>query len=747
MCLFALLFAAAVWAAVLLCPPKERVDSRADGRIVTVVGTVEWKEYVRTSSNTLSLQVTLRNIGIESGIPSQIEPDVLRGDKILCVLGDDPALQENYAKEGTTVRVRGKARLYRKPSNDGEFDAFLYYTQIRGYLFSVRDARILSYTQTKDPLMARLYEARKNLSASLDLIYKEKDAQTMKAMLFGQTGLMEEQNKEQYQSSGILHILCISGVHLSLIGSGLFLLFKKAGLPLPFSCAVSVILLILYGFLTGLHTSCFRALIMFGFRAAAKAMGRTYDSMTALAVAAVLLLLEQPAYLYHSGFLFSFAAVIAIGAVSPAFPKRTAPLLIPVCTLPVQLGFYYTFPFYSVFLNMIVIAFAPFLIAGGMLSLLPCLMATAVSVSLPGPAAALFSVSRLISLIPGIILGLYDWLCLTSEKLPFHTIIAGKPAPWLVILYLLILAAATAAGYSGVKKRKKTVFQFFAVTAAVILLLTVRYRPPFSLYMWNVGQGDGLCILTHDEGGDSCILIDGGSSSRQGIGRNVEIPFLKYHGVSRIDCYVLTHDDMDHCNGLLELLDQHGEAGSIEVGAVALPSVKVDSKGVFYRQIEETATKKGIPLVYLSRGMVYDRGKLSLGCMHPEKEASYKDANAYSVVLLLRYGQFSAVLTGDLEGEGEQEMLADLGEGHISADILKVAHHGSSGGTSEAFLEKVSASAALISCGVDNPYGHPAPETLLRLRKAGMRIYDTRLMGQISVLTDGENSYLVHTFY
>ena len=805
-CLAALLFTAAVWAAVLIHPVKERIDEKADGRSVTVTGTVEWKEYARSSPDSLSVNMTLKNIRIESGIPAEIAFDVHDSDKVLCVLTDDTALQESWAKEGAEVRVRGKLRLYRHPSNDGEFDAFLYYTQIGGLLFSLRDAHILAYTHAGDPVKSRLYAVRRSLSEALDEIYGEKEpeavskdsgtssmpvssskdsgtASLMKAMLLGQTGLLDAEQKDLYQSSGIIHVLCISGVHLSLIGTGIFSVLRRTGIPIPVCGAASLTFLFLYGIMTGMHTSCVRALIMFSFQVAAKALGRTYDTMTALAVAAVLLLIEQPAYLYHSGFLFSFAAVIAISLVSEGFPKRTASFLIPVCTMPVQLSFYYTFPLYSVFLNLIVIALAPFLIAGGMLSLLPYLLASLLSGGVPGAAAGiasgsatgiasagafggtlnnipslsgmLFSISRMIGKLPSLILYLFDRLCAAAERLPFHTLIPGKPAFRLVILYYLLIAASWAVGSlrgSNENRALKFIFmkkgavQAALITAAVVMILSIRYRPPLSLYMWNVGQGDGLCLMTHGGNGSSCILIDGGSSSRQGIGKYIEIPFLKYHGISQVDCCVITHDDLDHCSGLTELLGQHGEPDGIRIGSVALPSVKEERKGKLYLQIEDTARKKGIPVRYLYRGMTLVSGDLSLECIHPGQYADYEDANAYSTVLLVRCRDFSALLTGDLEGAGEQDLLDYLGQRRIDVDVLKVAHHGSAGGTSQTFLSKVGARTALISCGPDNPYGHPSPETLSRLMKAGMKIYDTRRTGQIGILTDGRSGYSVETF-
>ena len=209
----------------------------------------------------------------------------------------------------------------------------------------------------------------------------------------------------------------------------------------------------------------------------------------------------------------------------------------------------------------------------------------------------------------------------------------------------------------------------------------------------------------------------------------------------------MTHDDLDHCSGLLELLEQEDAPGGLRIGCLGMPSVAEKRKGEIYLRIEKLARQKGIPVTYLHRGMIYSKGKLKLTCLHPALNAAYEDATEYSVTMLLTYDRFSAVLTGDLEGQGETDMLDYLGERKIRADILKAAHHGSKGATSEQFLQKISSRIALISCGIGNRYGHPAPETINRLKNAGMVILDTRKDGQISVTTDGRGEYLVHTFY
>ena len=141
--------------------------------------------------------------------------------------------------------------------------------------------------------------------------------------------------------------------------------------------------------------------------------------------------------------------------------------------------------------------------------------------------------------------------------------------------------------------------------------------------MWDVGQGDGLCIRTKDESGECTILVDGGSSSKKSIGKNIEIPFLKYHGISKIDYCILTHDDLDHCSGLLELLQQSDEPGGIRIGYVGIPSVLQKRKGETYLRVEEICARKGIPISYLHRDMVFTEGKLQLRCIHPGENAAY----------------------------------------------------------------------------------------------------------------------------
>lgn len=756
LCLFAVLFAAAVWISVLICPPRDEIDERADGKYVTLTGTVEFKEYaIKGSGSDPYLKLTLGQVQIEEGLRASMSFPVMRDDLVLCSISDETDAQQAWAREGARVRIRGQMRLFAHPSNDGQFDAYRHYREIGGYLFSLSDGHILGYTMTGDPVRAYLYRLRGELSDAVDRMFDasagpfEKEcASVMKAMLLGQSGLVEPEIKERYQASGILHVICISGLHISLLGMALFRFLKKMRVPAAPAALITILFLYFYGEMTGMHTSCQRAVVMFGFQAAAMAFGRTYDLLTALAAAAVLLLAGQPCLIFHSGFLFSFTAVLAMGTVSRSFPGHFRPFCVVICTIPVQLMFYYTFPLYSIVLNLIVIALAPFLMAGGTAALCISVLAGILMNILPTAGGLLAFLAHLTAQIPAVILWGFEQLCVLTEHLPFYTLTPGRPHGWEIpVYYLLITAAAVLGRLFEDHQIRASIARSGCIALAVFMIFFVRFRPPCALSMLDVGQGDGLCLQVRDECGRQALMIDGGSSSRQKVGEYIIIPFLKYHGIGTVDHWILTHEDLDHCSGLLEVLNMAGQPGSIRVLDICLPYVDKEDRGKNYTQILERAREHGITVTYLHRGMALSKGELKIRCLHPEEGARYEDANSCSAVLRVQYGSFSALLTGDLEGEGERDLLADTGEEILPTDVLKVAHHGSAAATSERLLSHFPAKTALISCGKDNPYGHPAPQTLDRLKKSGMRILDTRLDGQIRIVTDGKAVYSVHTFY
>ena len=311
--------------------------------------------------------------------------------------------------------------------------------------------------------------------------------------------------------------------------------------------------------------------------------------------------------------------------------------------------------------------------------------------------------------------------------------------------------------------------------AAALFVLVYHPWPAFEMDMLYVGQGDGIFISSRGRH----FLIDGGSSTKEKLAKYTLLPFLHSKGVGRLDGIFLTHDDTDHCSCLLEFLEAAAEEKPlILINAVYLPDIAEAAKGENYRRIELLSGQVGIPVHYISRGQRIRSGNLTLDCLHPAKGASYEDANEYSTTLLLRYGDsslsitedpgqeselsgkasdFSALLTGDLEGLGEKDFLQYLvdtklleaQDGQSNIDVLKVAHHGSRNATSSEFLQVVHPDMALISAGIDNMYKHPSEELLNRLALSipDSSVYRTDLQGEITIRRKkAGDDYRVKTF-
>lgn len=516
---------------------------------------------------------------------------------------------------------------------------------------------------------------------------------------------------------------------------GVYKFLQTIRMPKVVNIILTVALMYSYGVMTGMGVSVVRALVMFAMKLAAGLFRRSYDLLTAMMTAALLILAGQPLYLFHSGFLFSFGAICGIGflpAVSehfPAKPKCLKALVtgvwISLSTLPVYLCFYYEFPPYSVFLNLLVIPCMGLVLGSGILTL---------------ASGALFLPLGRVAVRPGIaVLTLYEKCCEFCVRLPGKRWITGRPTDLQVIIFLTVFAALVLFA----KKLKRR--QFFAGIAVAIAILSLRLPAGLELTFLDVGQGD--CIYLSEPGGRR-ILIDGGSSDKSGVEEYRILPFLKYRGAASLDAVFVTHPDSDHENGIRGILENYEENG-IKIGMLVLPNVAEESKNENYRTLVALAKAKGVPVRFIAYGDRLSLGKVMLTCLHPQKGYENQDTNAYSTVLYLTYGDFSALFTGDLEGEGETLVTQRLYHAQTqeimqmehdrrcvpTGDItlLKVAHHGSKNSTAEEFLALIRPKIAVISAGRDNSYGHPHRETMERLAGQDCRIYQTPESGAVTI--------------
>lgn len=660
---------------------------------------------------------------------------------IIVYLEDD-----TQVKLGSIIAIEGRCSLFDAAENEGQFDAAHYY-ETNGIDFAVTKARVIAVSADHDVCREALHMCRERMKAVYDRYLPKKEAGILHALLLGDKTSLDADIKELYMRAGIVHILSLSGLHIATAGLCLLSLLRRLRMGLLPASILSAFVILQYGLMTGLQTSTFRALIMFLLSVLALCIGRTYDMLSAMSLAAILLLMENPMYLYHTGFLLSFGAVMGIGLIYPCLmvmvPQKLyrkkmiqsllVSLAVQLATLPIVLCSYYQISICGILLNLVVVPLMTFVLALGILG---------------GMFGMLADIFGIVLLYPcRLILMLYEWLSELATQAPGSVLITGKPAMWrAVVYYILLFAMLVFLSYVKAKHKHdkcqyigKVRIVCLTVMLTIITILVVRHEEQFAITMLSVGQGE--CTVLHGRNTPT-IVIDGGSTDVKEVGKYRIIPYLKANRLHRIDTAFISHTDTDHISGILEIL-QSPESG-IRIKRLVLPAINKELQNEHYQKLIIAAADVGTSVYTMGTGDRYrtvpDKNgqAVSLTCLHPGQSAAdgdiSEDINENSMVLHVSYVNLSVLFTGDISSEVERDLLSAVPD----CDILKVPHHGSRYSSSEVFLEAVRPELALISAGKDNSYGHPHLETIERLEKAGSKILRTDKYGAVTLVTDGE---------
>lgn len=669
--------------------------------------------------------------------------------------------EDSFCHAGDYIWVRVKLKDFEEPTNEGQFNARAYYTSD-----GINYQGIFNKTVNITPCEGTLKASLLNIADSIKNVYvntfTRKNVGTMRAIVLGDRSVLDDEIKELYKKNGISHILAISALHITMVGMLVYRMLKKI-ISVIQAAVLSSVIMLFYLYITGNSVSAGRAVIMILVFMLADVLGRTSDGANTLGLAVVILIIKNPYCISNAGFLMSFLAMAGIIFVKPIFSNEETIMLffrkkkmvsitemfiyhniidmlitglcVQIATLPVVLSMSGQIAIISLLLNIVVIPLMSVIMVSGILTGIMGLISMKAAIWTAGAGEY--------------ILDLYSWLCEKASGSSGAVIVTGHPPEKAVVLYYVFLIVWCVIYYmkvfSGISGKYRNVLP---VILYLIITIQLRYDTGCSMKisMLDVGQGDSIVLQTSD---GFNALFDGGSTSKKNIGRYRIYTYLKYAGVRSLDYVFVSHPDKDHISGIYELIDMCDN--TFEIKNIVLPHINDTDETLL--EIRKMADRVGINVLYACRGDALSAGNLSVSCVHPCKNYNYESANDYSAVYLISFGKFSMLMTGDAESKAEKCLIQDARKSDSVVDlqklsginVLKAGHHGSRGASSENFLRFVKPETALISCGVDNSYGHPHKETLQRLKEAGTKVYRTDDGGEIMVRV-WEDSYAIEVF-
>ena len=652
----------------------------------------------------------------------------------------------NSLREGMHVRLEGMLVLPELPRNPGQFNRRIYESG-KKIDFYLENPTVMEVKEQRSGVREVVEIWKTEMMNRCEKIYPDAEASILEAMLFGEKRELSGDIKELYQAAGISHVLVISGLHISLLALAVAGILRRLGFPMPVWVILSVGVLAGYGILIGQPTTAVRALLMFFVLQGARLLGRSYDLLSALAFAGILMLLDNPDLILDGGCRLSFCAVIGVGwyvseknkifrsigekekrknrgkggkgsSAGAILENIRAGWYLWLFTLPVMLDTFYQVSVVGILWNLVAIPLLPVLIASGGLGVVLAGWNIFLGSLAGSPAYGM--------------LQLYQEIGNISEKLPVGMWTPGQPSKPVIAGYYLVIFLLVLVEKQLIKREKRwkirKIFPGMELCSMLLLLLLMAHpwQQREKITFLDVGQGDASLL----QSGGQTLLLDGGSTSQKNVGTYVILPYIKQQGISCLEAVVLTHTDQDHINGVTEVLEE-GKKGWLTVKNLMYPYwMEGTEQG---KQLKKLAEEAGASCRKIRAGDRLTIGKAEAVVLYPKEQEKIAEPNAGSLVLFWKWEGVRAMFTGDLPEEKERELLQNL----PACEILQVGHHGSATSTCREFLEQVQPSLAVISCAMKNRYGHPSPDTVERLKKTGCEIRYTMRSGAITIRKRG----------
>ncbi|MCK1982092.1 MULTISPECIES: DNA internalization-related competence protein ComEC/Rec2 [Peribacillus] len=628
-----------------------------------------------------------------------------------------------FLRIGLSCPAEGTLQIPEKNRNENSFDYQRYlYRQGTHWILK---ADSISFEECKKPGNSIPVSIRNWRLKGITYIrehFPEESSGFVTALIFGDQTYIDEGDLTNYQRLGLVHLLAISGLHVSFLTGLLFYIGIRIGVTRERMMMAIILFLPVYMLLSGASPSVVRSCLMAMLFFLLLLFKKRISAGAAIGSAYMALLFFRPNILYDIGFQLSFAVTFSIIMSSSIFlqyPKKSMQLFIlsSICqlaALPILLFHFFEVSLLGVFLNVLYVPLYSII-------LLPfSLISLFIHLLLPSFGQPLISLLNFTFV-------LCNKAADAAAELPLASIPFGKP-PFIMMLLLVI-------SLLGLYLTWEVSFEKSKIWCGIIIVLLLlqynlqRFSPFGEVQIIDVGQGDSILIILPfnrgnyliDTGGQITFPIDTWAEKRKKFNTadDIIIPLLKSKGIHQLDKLILTHPDADHMGSAKELIE------NFKVGEIIIGGWSEEQ----YRNMDfvTMARDKKMKMTVVKRGDHWVAGGAPFAVLSPyEKEENKNDS---SIVLFTELGGLSWLLTGDMGEEGESELLRTFPK--LQADILKVGHHGSKTSSSTPFLEQLQPKAALISVGKDNGYGHPHRDVIGNLDINGIRVFRTDEDGSI----------------
>ena len=664
------------------------------------------------SSSTLSQYVN-ENIEIEAKLKDRRKTDSLSYNASVISINKVPLYNEEniilYSgqyenfKENTIIKVKGNAAGSQLNKNKMLFnyENYLRSKKIKASVFAGDHALIIkeNYSFLNNTSQKFRTYAEGTFYSSLN----KNNADIILSIILGDVNYLEEELYDNIKVMGLAHIFAVSGTHIVLMYVFLLNVFKFF-FSRRVSWTLSWCLIWFYGFLIGFPLSVMRALVMFTLLFGSELLYRKYNSLNSIGLAALILTVYNPFWIFDAGFLLSFSASLSFILYSNYISKSTTVfktiymyLFLQIFTLPVIVYYFNFIPVMGLVYNIFLLpVFTLIMIYGFILLILNSFM-------------------HLILILP---FKIFDYILYSlrfiidaSNKFAFNGLIFPSMSMCHMIFFYLALFFMIYLHNNKTCRCKKygiaAIISFYSISYIAIPMMDN------SFYLNIADSGQDLFTTIKYKGAD--IIYDCGSNSTKQMGEYIALPYLTKRGITEIDTIFISHWDNDHYSGLNDILKSH---------------IKVKS-------IFSSTANKNFKVQELSAGyqLKYD-DSLSMKVLWPYKDLPLHNINNSSLVISLNYKDISILLTGDIEEETEYAIYNEL----KPYDIVLVPHHGSKTSSTVPFVDAVRPKIAILSYG-RNSYGIPHQEVILRYENAGSSIFSTFEQGEINIVLKDDNLY------